>query len=388
MSGLDHIFLYCLMFALAIVYDKQYRLTLYKSSTSIRPNILPLISDSLAIVFIITEGLRYGRGVDQIGNYGPLYLHCMSPNLINHDMEQLFILLNQTIYKIDITRDFLPFGIIFIIYAAIFWFCLWHLYRNYSKISKCFLLFAIFATNYITEWTIRQGVSYSFILLGLHFLHRKRWKSVIICVILSFGIHHGNIISILLIGCCYTFLYKKPLSWKISVPVFVVLELFIQSTSVVNIVQNVLSHVDLTGFSGGYSSYVDNNVFERETSLAADWERGALTQILTILFYSALLVFGNLTCKINSKVIFIYNVFVIGILLYEPFRLSGTFSRLFLSASTLWFIPISIGLYHYKDMLSKFKISRVCFLLIIFYLLLYNGRYVFLNPDAKYVWNL
>lgn len=393
MSGLDHIFLYCLMFALAIIYDKQYRLSLYNSSTSIRPNILPLISASLAIVFIITEGLRYGRGVDQIGNYGPFYLHCMRPDLWQQKMEWLFVLLNQAVFTIDFTTDFFPFGLIFVIYAAIFWYCLWKLYKDYRGNSKYFLVFAIMATNFITEWTIRQGVSYGFILLGIHYLLNQRLKQLTLCVIIAFGIHNGNIVAILLLGLCYTFLNKKPLPWKITVPLFIFLEFTMLSTAFWGISRYIFNSLNQFPFMEKFQGYAEQDVFEMESNLANEWQRGIFTQLITVAFYSSLLIIGNLVYrriknKDGMRNVFIYNSFVIGIMLFEPFRLSGSLIRGFIGPSTLWFIPISLAFYYIPTLSAQFKVCRYAIFIIILYCVMFLSRYIFLNSEANYIWNL
>ena len=118
MSNLDHIILYCLLYSLAIWYDRLYHLSLTCKNLYIKQSYpYPIIAILLSIIFLITEGLRYGRGVDQIGNYGPFYLHCMSPNLWVQDMEQMFIWLNQIILRFDFTINTFPNSLIYIIYA-------------------------------------------------------------------------------------------------------------------------------------------------------------------------------------------------------------------------------------------------------------------------------
>lgn len=388
MSNIDHIFLYCVMYALAIACDKQYRLNNLSRLRIVRSDAMSIVPVLLTIVFIVTEGLRYGRGVDQIGNYGPFYLHCFSPNW-SQDMESLFVWLNQIVYKLDITREIFPFGLIFVVFAAIFWTCLWILYKDYRNITKGFLLFAIFSTNYLTEWTIRQGVSFSFIFLCLHFLEKKKWIWFLICSLIVFGIHHGNAIVVLLIVSCYFIFNKKAFSWKITVPIFIILEYTMEVSTFLHVIQNVFSIVDLSELGGNFQGYIDNNVFEREAELAKEWERGNVTQFITVAFYSALIVLGSFVSKIKPDKIYIYNVFVIGIIIFEPFRLAGTISRLFLGPSTLWFIPLSLVLFRYKDLVCiKPCIYKMSKFIIYIYIILFWGRYVFLNPEANYVWNL
>lgn len=377
------------MFLLAVLYEKEYYATRKYTERLNRNSALPVLALLLCAVYVFTEGLRYGRGVDQLGNYGPFYLHCTLKSAIE-DRETLFVWLNQIVHSVDITIGVLPFGIIFIVFALIFWCCLWYFYKDYRKESKYFLLLAILATNYITEWTIRQGVSFSFILLGLHFLERKSWKALAVCVFIAFGIHHGNILTIVVLGACYVFLNKKPLPWKITVPLFIVLEYTVSSVSVItDFIQNLAISLDLVSSSGRFEGYITNTaVTEYEQEMSEEWKRGALTQLITVLFYSATFVAGYFANKIKGGKSFIYNAFVLGMMIYEPFRLGGTLIRLFFPLSVFWFIPLSEALFYKKKVTENKKLFSISLYIAIAYLVMYYGRYVFLYPEAEYVWNI
>lgn len=82
------------MLLLAYLYDRQYRFA-SNSKLSIDAKIAPFTMIFLGAIFVITEGLRYGRGVDQTGNYGPFYLHCMNAKTYVQDFETMFVWLNQ-----------------------------------------------------------------------------------------------------------------------------------------------------------------------------------------------------------------------------------------------------------------------------------------------------
>lgn len=376
------------MFALAIIYDKQYRFCFYSRSAYVCSNILPLISVSLACVFIVTEGLRYGRGIDQIGNYGPFYLHCQTPDLWFQDMEQVFVWINQIVYKIDVTIGVLPFGLIFVAFAIIFWLCLWTLYKNYKPVTKFFLLFAILATNYITEWTIRQGVSMSFSLIVIYCLNNKKIKLSVLFAILSISIHYGNVISILLLYTCYIFLNKKPLPIKITIPLFIFLSLFF--TKLLPYISDKISLLNLSFMGGNFQAYINNSSENFGTdAIQEEWKRGAIQQFLTSSFYCGIIIIGYYYHKIftSKNYAYIYNVFVIGILVVEPFHQMGNIARVFLLASVLWFIPVSLAIYKWNIIRSKI-IVRLSGFFIFVYLFLYYGRYVLLNPTATYVWNI
>ena len=387
MSGVDHILLYCTMLLLAYIYDRQCRvINNIQFSSSKDTSAVTLFL--LGTIFVITEGLRYGRGVDQCGNYGPFYLHCMNAKAWFQEFETLFVWINQSVYKIDPFRDVLPFGIIFVVYALIFFICLYTYYKDKKKETKLFLVIAILATNYITEWTIRQGVSFSFILLGLHYLEQKRWKWMIGAMVIAFSIHHGNILAIVLPVLFYYFLNDKVIPWKITVPLFVVLEYTMHVSFFQNFIHTISGYLDLSSLGGNFGKYMQNGALEHEAEVSEDWARGAMTQLLTVLFYSSLLLVGAEVCKIKNKVAYLYNSFVVAIMIFEPFRLAGSITRMFNVLSCLWFIPIAYAIYNYKLINRNNKYVKWAFLIIFCYLLGFYGRYIFFNVEANYTWNL
>lgn len=376
------------MLLLAFLYDKQYRLANHLAIYS-QKNSTPFIMFFLGVVYVITEGLRYGRGVDQVGNYGPFYLHCMNPKAWGQEFETVFVWINQIVYKIDPFKDTFIYGSIFVVYALLFFVCLYVYYKDKRKETKLFLVFAILATNFITEWTIRQGVSFSFILLGYHFLEQRKWKSLVCAMLLGFSIHHGNILAICIPIAFYFFLNKKPLPWKVTVPLFIVMEYTMQVSSFQNYIQMLSSYVDLSSLGGNFQHYVQANSLSSEAEISKEWVRGDFTQFITIVFYSSLLITGCEVCKmVSSKITYIYNSFVVALLIFEPFRLAGSLTRLFNVLACLWFIPLSYALFNYKELAHYSKLMKWAMLFVSLYIIVYYGRYIFFNETANYVWNL
>lgn len=385
MSSFDHIFLYCLMLGLAIIYDNTYRYNTSQRGKSLYTT--KICAVILALTFIITEGLRYGRGRDQIENYGPYYLKCLTLLHADENYGKTFVLFNKFIRLIDPTTDDLTFGLIFVVIAVIFWYCLWQFYKDYRDKSKWFLFFAILATLFTTENTIRQGLSFSFILLGLHLLEHKKMKSMLLCVILSLAIHPGNIVTVGLLVASYCFFKNKHSSWKITVPIFILLEFIVQIDFVIRLQEWLSASIDVSFLGSKFQNYIDADGVNYREALQQfeDSQRSTITQLLAILFYSSILILCDKLGKIDKAHMFIFNVVVVGILTFEPFHLGGSLFRLFLNAEVLWFVPLSIALYNYRTIAKK-TISKYAVCIAILYVFLYNGRFIFLNPDATYVW--
>lgn len=205
---------------------------------------------------------------------------------------------------------------------------------------------------------------------------------------IAFGIHHGNVLAIALPVIFYFYLNKKPLPWKITVPLFVVLEYTMQVSFFQNIMTMVSIYLDVSALGGNMAGYLQDSAMAHEAEVAEDWARGTFTQLITVVFYASLIFVGAQNCKIKNKNTYIYNAFVIGIMIYEPFRLAGTLTRLFNVLSCLWFIPLSYALYNYRLLKNSSKLTKWAMIPIFLYIVSYFGRYIFLNPDANYIWNL
>lgn len=348
-----------------------------------------IVLSLLSLIFIFTEGLRYGRGVDMIGNYGPFYLHCNRPDLWFQDMGFVFTTINQIVHAFDITIGALPFGIIFLVYATIFWICLFQFYKGYRDTTKYFLLFAIIATNFITENTIRQGVAFSFMLLGLYFLDKKKMLPMVICMVLSFFIHKSFLLAIVLILVFHKFCNKKPFPIFVTVPLFLVLEYSSNVDFVANLMEKVSDALNLGALAADKANYFTTDYI---TSSAENFqetftERTFFTQTMNALFNVCILTTGYCIQKKFPNKTYLYNAIVIGVMIVDPMRLIETVYRFGVPLQVLWFVPLSQCLYYRKSFRRNFLFYFSIFGILLFEAM-YYGRYVFLNPDAQYVWNL
>lgn len=371
MSHIDHILLYLLLYSSLIFAD-------FSSRQKSQKRYLYFIYLIPIVLYIIVEGSRYGRGVDYFG-YGPNYKYGIKTE------QPVFDLLNDFIRIFDLSTS-LPYGICFHVYAAIFIFGLFKLYTEYKSNSKNFLLFGCFATLYITEWTIRQGVSLSFFLPAIFFLDKKEYKWCLFFTLLAVLTHYGNIISIIILFLSYIFLNNKPLPIKITIPLYIFFTLFFEK--LLPFISDKIALLNLSSLGGNFQGYIDNASTSFGTdAVQKEWQRGTLQQILTTTFYCGLLIVGYYHHKINNLKVYIYNAFTFGILIVEPFHLIGNLTRPFLLLSVLWFIPLSLSLYYWLK-IKNITLVRVSVFFIWIYLLSYFGRYIFLNPSATYVWNV
>lgn len=394
LSSFYHTFLYCTTFFLLYIYDKLYnqqrirylKASALERSASGRNSLFFLVFIAVSLS-VITEGLRYGRGVDQLGVYAPFYIQCNSGHAFFHDFEPLFVWINQGLNKIDPLLNTIPFGSIFLFYALLEWIMILIMYSSYKDETRYFLLFALIATFGIFENFIRQSLSVSFIFAAIGLYNNKKWKWAVLLLIGSLFIHKGNAVFIALLIASYFILRKRPLSIKITIPLFILFEFFVGLDSVFNIIMDVVPKLNISE-DAQFSSYLTNaDYIQSEISLAEDWQRGPLTQAMTAVRYIALFYLGWYVCKKIPKdsYVYVYNTFIVCALIYEPFRLYGTLSRAFVGGDLLWFVPISLALFNWKQF--KGRLFRLSTVYVILFEILIIGRFVFLNPEAKYIWD-
>lgn len=393
-SSFENIVLYCFTFILLYLYDIMYKNKRISNMQSANVSFQDSSSVGLSFVLllaigisVVTEGFRYGRGIDQLNVYAPYYMQCNSGYIFFHDFEPLFVWINQGLNKIDPLLNTIPFGSIFLFYALLEWIMILIMYSSYKDETRYFLLFALIATFGIFENFIRQSLSVSFIFAAIGLYNNKKWKWAVLLLIGSLFIHKGNAVFIALLIASYFILRKRPLSIKITIPLFILFEFFVGLDSVFNIIMDVVPKLNISE-DAQFSSYLTNaDYIQSEISLAEDWQRGPLTQAMTAVRYIALFYLGWYVCKKIPKdsYVYVYNTFIVCALIYEPFRLYGTLSRAFVGGDLLWFVPISLALFNWKQF--KGRLFRLSTVYVILFEILIIGRSVFLNPEAKYIWD-
>lgn len=371
MSSIEHILLYVTLYSLCMLTDVSNRR---------KDNRMAGIAAILmAFVYVFTEGLRYGRGVDYFG-YGPRYLRGVSTD------QPVFDWLNKIILEFDLTTNgTLPYGLCFVAYAVIFISALLVLYRLFKYNTKGFLLLGCLATLYMTEWTIRQGVSMSLFLPSIFFFEKRKYIHAIIFTLISVLVHYGNAASIAIILFFY-FYRQKPLPIILTIPLYLFLQL--GSTLVIPYIEQYITLINLSSIGGNFQNYVENGaIWFGEDAVVEEWKRGLFTQFMTTAFYISIIIVGYYHHEKYKQWTYIYNAYVVGILFVEPFHQIEIFKRILIMDSVLWFIPLSLSLFHIKEYRGNI-ILRLSYILAFMYIVMYYGRYVFINPDAKYVWNL
>lgn len=373
MSGIDHIFFYIVLYVLFYKYD-TYINTYHPKIDSLKKYCI--------FTFVFIEGLRYGRGRDYF-HYGVDYLNCLK----NSEGSSVFLYLQQIIFNFDFTKDYMPYGSFFIVLSIVFIVCYFKFGELFKGESVGFYLLGILATQYIFEWTIRQGLSFALILLSFYYIFNSRKYISLIFLLLGLSIHLGNVLFISSLLVAYFLLNKKPIPLKMSLPILLLGSFIADVTKIMPFIQNIVSNLDI-GFLGDYYAHYaeENDKWFSAESTMKDMQRSLITTIITTIFYASTIIIGYYNHKEFRKWTFVYNIYVIVLLLYVPFYTIEIISRLLLPTTVLWFIPTSLSLYNIPFKSSPL-VLRVSYISLFVYLMAYYGRFVFLNRFGTYVWN-
>lgn len=386
MSIIDHVFLFLFLFIYIYIWSKYN----YNINNNYKFWILALIP-ILLYAFIV--GTRYGWGADYIGYKERL------EQAFTYEEEQVgFRWLNQAI-------SILGFNYVggYIIYSLIFITSAFVLIRGYGRESKYMYAFLIPATLTFITGIIRQGVALSFLFLALYFFNKRNWIGLLISIIIGASIHSSTIITVAMVGAIFVFIHK-PISWKLTIPTYLFFT-FIYDISQTAIIANYLQTITL---QNKFQSYLENSDrWFGKDAINSIYEQSTFALLMSSLFYISVIYIGFQTLKYkpNKKVSYLYNSMTIGIILYRIVFQFEILRRFAAPLEMLYFIVLGysiITVTNYKKdkiriaLLQNNKINpmkfplrlyRIGMVFIISYLLIYWGRFVFLNPNAMFYWN-
>lgn len=382
MSPSEHIVLYLILFSFYYLWGKcfsnQKDAIIYWVSA-----IIPILLYS----FIV--GSRYGWGNDYMS-----YKYKMEHAFTFPDEQIGFRWLNQAI-------DLMGLNFVggYIIYSFIFILCAFILIRSYKKESKHMYVFLIPATFIFINYAIRQGIAFSFMMLALYFFNSKKWVLMIIAIIIGSIIHTSILVTIVMVGGIYI-LFKKPISWKITIPLYLFFT-FIYDVSNTAFISKMLGDISL---GNKFQNYIDSSDrWFGEQAIEDAFIQSMPAKILSSLFNIAIIYLGYYALKFkeNSKILYLYNVSTIGMIFLRAVYQFEILRRFALPMVILYFIPLGYAIYvfgyikRFHINFQIFKFSKIPLSLyytyvfiIVFYLILFLGRFIFLNQEAMFFWNV
>lgn len=375
MSQLDHIILVSIMYGCFFLFDKA------SYNGSCRANIRGWRFFAV-VSFVFVEGLRYGRGRDYF-HYGMSYLQ-KTGHVIGQPVYDFF---QRILLNIDFTTTFLPYGLLFVVLSFVFIQSLFKYGSLFKGEVKYFYFFAILATQYLFEWTIRQGLSFSFIFLSLFYWEKLKKKKALILALFGLSLHYGNIFIVLLIVTCIFLFGKKTIPLKISIPVLFILSFLGGSLGYLTYVQYVVNSINLDFFGDSFATYSNvDRWFSNDSALDA-LKKSFFKVAVTDAFYASTLILGSYAHKKNPKWIYVYNTYVISVCIYALVFTNEILNRFVTPGVALWFVPVSLAFYYtpYKNGSPLLKFACVFFVV---YTIIHYGQFVFLCPTGSYVWSM
>lgn len=383
MSILEHIVLYILLFSLFFYWGK-YCYNLRPTLSFWLTSLVPIFSYS----FIV--GSRYGWGVDYLW-----YKKKFENPLLAADDEFIFRCLNSVI-------RYLGFSYVgaFIIYSFILVLVAFIVIRSYDQDSKYMYAFFIPATLLFTTNIIRQGVAYAFVLLFIFFLNKKSWIGCILSCLIGILIHSATVISIAIILLIYL-AFDKPLSLKITIPVYVFFTFFFDMSKIAFISE----YIDTFSIGGKYQEYIaDADRWFGTEAINDIYTQSSIALFLMALFHIGFMLIGNVILSILPKknIVYLYNVSVIGMIFFRAVFNIEIMRRFAIPLYILYFIPLGYFIFLifntnmikpsfirlYANIGNKGPfIFKYAIYVIIAYLLIYNARFVFFNIEGLFFWN-
>lgn len=377
MSIIEHIILFLLLFGIYALWGKY---NANKSDAAYwKAAIVPIL------LFVFITGSRYGWGNDY------LWYRVQFENPIARENEQiLFKWLNDFL-------NLIGFNYVggFMVYAFIFITCAFVFIRSFGDYSTYMYCFLVPAALYISTNTIRQGVGMSFIFLALVFLKNKKWIYLIITAIIAYNIHSATIITLIILLGSF-FIMKKPIHYILSIPLFLFFTFIFDASNTALLAGFLEKYVNV---GGAFQGYIGNSErwFGEEAMQPELYTPGRYAFIFSILFNISIFYLGYLALKIrnNQRIVYIFNVVVLGYIIQNAVILFEILSRMALTLQMFYFVPVGYIVYVYfkdckqpetNDAIRLKKHFPVGIAFILMELLRYWGRFIFLNPDADFFW--
>lgn len=373
MSILDHIFLYTILFSMfffATRISQQFINKHYWKVVSI-----------LIIFYSLILGSRYGWGNDYLW-YKFRFEHPFAYKEENVGFRTLNIILAEI--GLNYIGAYIFYSFIYITTAYI-------LIKDYKE-NKYMLALFLPATLLQSTFTIRQSVAHSFIFLALHFLNHKKWIFLVLYLAITYSIHPGALLLIIPIFLFFLF-YKKIISWKISIPIYITASLF-TSFFTKKIIQVFTHFLPTLVLENKFDSYLQNDAWYNEDAIRETWMQSTLTLTLSMIFHIGIIYIGYISLKYRPKetILYFYNTVVIGMIITRFFWTFEIFRRISEPLIMLYFIPLGYSFYFLnhkiKCLSHKEKIISVISIIgMISYLLLYFGRFILQSPKYIFFWN-
>ena len=380
MSIIEHIILFLLLFGFYAIWGKYYA---NKSGVLFwQVAIIPIL------LYTAIVGSRYGWGADYLW-YRVQY---ENPEAME-STQWAFLYLNKilNIFGVNYVGAFMIYSLIFIVCAFVF-------LRSYGETSVYMYAFLIPATLINITSFPRQALGISFIILALGFFNNRKWLLMAISVFIAYNFHSAVIFPLILI-LGIKFLFRKPIHYWFSIPLYIlgtfVLDPYFVGTIMQSVMEFLGAHLGI-GRLQQYLTYSDQ--YFGTDAIMSQYEQGKLMQILSSLFYIFIFYLGYRALKIreNKHVLYMYNTVVLGTILLRMMYLFELYRRIMDIMAMLYFIPLGYIFFVYfkdcklPDRYAAFRLKKIFSvgMILIVLVFIYDWqKFLFFNPYADFFWH-
>lgn len=262
------------------------------------------------IAFSLNEGLRFGRGLDY-NYYAREYEYVVNTHKSTWDI--CFAEIAKFLGSMDIPWQGYVFlmSLVLIVSGVLF-------VNNFKDVSKWALpLFAVFTMP--AENLMRWFFGWSIILIGLSFILDKRdRKSVFIFIALSViaCLIHFGLFPIIIVYFALFFINKPLLKPYWSIAIFLAIALIFNTS----FMERFIDIMNLISINERTDYYVRNTEYWLTGGYAGN-TKSAFPKYYEFLLFLVNIWFGyKLTKYLNSKFIYLYNLFLLGFITYPICR--------------------------------------------------------------------
>ena len=333
----------------------------------------------LILIWCLVEGTRYGRGPD----FFWYKFQYEQSDQIKGGTQFVFFLINKILLWFDS-----PYPIPFALYALFFIISFLLLNRYWGRASAFMPIFFLCAVIEYHETFVRQMLSIGMVGFCFNCLLKNENKYAVLWAILSFYTHSGSILLLLPVLITYHYFSKKAISPLFAVSLYIIIAFFSNFSWFAGM-QDLWSkiHIDIPLFQRYLSR---SAVWFSQDAMRTKWTQSLFTFIMRCSFDVCFIILSHKMLKyVNKKhvksLVTCYNLSVVGCILLRLFWYLEMMRRIIFPLYILWFIPVGYAFFIFKK--SPNRLVLFLKFIILLYLFMYQSRFVFLNPDASYIWD-
>lgn len=309
----------------------------------------------IIFVYTLVEGLRWGRGIDYNLYY---YSYEDIANGFDTTFEPGYVFFCRLLTGVGVPYQGYIMLCSFILITAWLYFL-----RKHSQVIQYTLPFFFISFTGATENLVRQFLAFSFVLIGIKFLEER--KNILFFLYACIGFLFHSAMAILIpIYFAFSYIKKPLLPPYLAISIYLVLWIIWNNSFMSNLTP-ILDYISFERFQ----HYADNAEGWLTGENKADrFTFGFLVRIRHFMIHAFVIYYGYKLVKIKPRLVYFYNVSLLGIILFPASKTIELFDRT--NTMFLLFQSIIIGYILYYVFRTKQLKGKVVYLYSCFVLLL------------------